>query len=166
MTMSTWMCAGGSAISASVRSSLTLPMTQVMSPPLEFLGAIALVGLAHRDGYVEVAFGTCSGFGLCLTMLPPLSIFLTSPSPTLVADASGNDCNADEDDRDRPDVGPSQDIEQHELNDRRDGDGHDRAGSPPELVHHEVIQAPQDEQGRDVDEEFADAVYWDEVQEP
>ena len=130
----------------------------------ELLGAISLVGLTHRDGYVEVAFGTCSGFGPCLAMFPPLSSFLPSPSAAVVAGATGNDGNADEDDRDRPDIRPPEHVEQHELNDRRDGDHHDWARGPLEPLHDEQIEAPQDEQGRDVEEELADAVYGDRVQ--
>ena len=132
---------------------------------LKLAGVVALIGLAHRDGDVEVALGTRAGFG-GLRALPftLLLAFATALALAVVTGATRNDGNADEDDGDGPDVGPFEHIEQHELNDRRDGDQHDWARRPFELLHHEQINAPQDEQGRDVGEELSDAVYGDCVQ--
>ena len=85
---------------------------------LEVLGAVALMGLAHRDGYVEVAFGTRAGIGgPSLLPFTLLSAFATALAFAVVAGPAGNDGYADEYDADRPDVCPPEDIEQHELDD-------------------------------------------------
>ena len=131
---------------------------------LEFMGAVALIDLTHLDGYIEVVFAARVSGGTRDPLFTMESVFAAAFASAARFHSACNNGYADKDDGYRQQQYPVEHVEHQELNDRGEGDQRDWPPCPLELPRDEQNETPEDEQGREPLEDFADAVHGDEFQ--